>query len=69
MLIIVSSYLRDNTDHPDLVEFRLSELMPYKNDHLKKESLTGTCFLLIKDWDVGRRGMVDLFVIVLLFAF
>lgn len=69
-LIIVRSYLRDNTDHTDLVETRLSELTPYKNDHaeFEKESLTAGCFLLIKDWHMGRMGMVGLLLVVLLFA-
>lgn len=63
-LIITSSYLTDNTNHTDLVEFRLSELMPYKNEHaqLEKESLTVSCLLLTKEWDVGGRGMVGFFV-------
>lgn len=52
-----------NTNHMDLVEFRLSELMPYKNEHaqLQKESLTANCFLLTK-WDVGGKVMVGLFI-------
>lgn len=53
-----------NTNHMDLVEFRLSELMPYKNEHaqLQKESLTANCVFLTKKWDVGGKVMVGLFI-------
>lgn len=38
--------VRDNTDHTDLEELRLSELMPYQNDHaqLEKRELSSQSF-------------------------